>query len=141
MKRTDWNDYFMDIAQQVATRATCDRAHVGCVIVRENRILVTGYNGSPPGIEHCDDAGHLLVDTHCVRTVHAEQNAICDAARRGVSLRNATAYLTHYPCLTCTKLLVSAGVIGVVYGNSYRVDPNASAIFEALGIQTVCCEG
>jgi dCMP deaminase len=99
-QRPSWDDYFLQIAFTVAQRSTCDRAHVGCALVRDRRILTTGYNGAPAGLPHCDDVGHLLVDGHCVRTLHAEQNALIQAALHGVSTEGATAYVTHQPCLT-----------------------------------------
>lgn len=90
--RPTWDDYFINIAKAVAERSTCDRAHVGAVLVREKRILTTGFNGSPAGLEHCDQIGHLLVEGHCVRTIHAETNAIIQAALHGVSTNGSTCY-------------------------------------------------
>ena len=123
--RKSWDEYFIDIATMVATRATCDRLHVGCVLVdpRTKAILSTGYNGSVPGTPHCDDEGHDMVEGHCVRTNHAEQNAICQAAKHGARLDGATAYITAYPCWLCAKQLLVAGVKRIVYGKAYRVDP------------------
>jgi dCMP deaminase len=118
--RESWDQYFMRVAKLVATRATCDRKHVGAVIVRNNRILSTGYNGSLPGEPHCDDVGHLMRDGHCERTVHAEANAIAHAAKYGISLKDSTLYVTASPCLTCFKLAVSAGVTRIVYEEFYR---------------------
>ncbi len=117
--RPSWDEYFMDIAFTVAQRSTCDRAHVGAVLVRDRRILCTGYNGAPAGLPHCDDVGHLMVDGHCVRTLHAEQNALIQAALHGVSTEGATAYVTHQPCLTCAKMIINAGVRRVVYAGNY----------------------
>ena len=118
-KRPSWDEYFMGIALKVAERSTCDRAHVGAIIVRDRRILTTGYNGSPSGLPHCDDVGHLIVDGHCVRTLHAEQNAIIQAAYHGVSVRDGTIYVTHQPCLTCAKMIINAGIKRVVYAGEY----------------------
>ena len=118
-ERLSWDWYFMKIGTVVAQRGTCDRARVGCVLVRDRRILTTGYNGSPAGLPHCDDVGHLMVDGHCVRTLHAEQNAIIQAALHGVSTASATAYVTHQPCLDCAKMLINAGVARVVYAGDY----------------------
>lgn len=118
--RTDWANYFMDIARLVATRATCDRLHVGAVLVADKRVLSTGYNGSLKGEPHCDDVGHLMVGGGCVRTVHAEANAIAHAARSGVRLDGATLYVTHRPCFACLKLVRSAGISRIVYGEEYR---------------------
>jgi dCMP deaminase len=117
--RPDWDTYFIEIAQIVAKRSTCDRAHVGCVLVLENRILTTGYNGSPSGESHCDDAGHLLDGGHCIRTIHAEINALLQAAANGVSTQFATAYVTHFPCYSCAKALVNAGIKRLVYAEDY----------------------
>ena len=120
--RPSWDEYFLQIAFTVAQRSTCDRAHVGCVLVRDRRILTTGYNGAPAGLPHCDEIGHLLVDGHCVRTLHAEQNALIQAALHGVGTEGATAYVTHQPCLTCAKMLINAGVRRVVYAGNYPDD-------------------
>lgn len=117
--RPSWDSYFLAIAQQVATRGTCNRARVGAVIVRDRRILTTGYNGSPAGLPHCDDIGHLMIDGHCVRTLHAEQNAIIQAALHGISVAGGTLYVTHQPCLICTKILINAGIVRVVYTGDY----------------------
>lgn len=110
MTRESWDDYFFRIADDVATRATCPRLHVGAVLVRENRIIVTGYNGSLPGEEHCEDVGCEMVDGHCTRTIHAELNAILHAAKEGISTNGTIAYLTHEPCPRCVKHLRAAGV-------------------------------
>lgn len=118
-KRPEWDEYFMDIAFAVAERSTCNRAHVGAVLVRDRRILTTGYNGAPAGLPHCDEVGHLVVDGHCVRTLHAEQNAIIQGALHGISIQGATAYVTHQPCLTCAKMLINAGIRRVVYAGNY----------------------
>ena len=117
----------MRIAQQVATRSTCDRKHIGAVIVRDKTILSTGYNGSIRGLGHCDDIGHMMENGHCVRTVHAEANAIAHAAKNGVSLNQSEIYITASPCWTCFKLVANAGIIKVVYGEFYRDE----RIFEA----------
>ena len=110
----------MRIALVVATRATCDRRNVGAVIVRDKTILSTGYNGSIRGLPHCDEVGHLMEDGHCVRTVHAEANAIAQAARNGVRIAGATVYVTASPCWACFKLIANAGIVRVVYGEFYR---------------------
>jgi dCMP deaminase len=133
--RPEWDEYFMNIAATVATRSTCDRALVGAVLVRDKRILTTGFNGSPAGLPHCEDVGHLMADGHCVRTTHAEANAIIQAALHGTSTKGATCYVTHFPCLGCTKMLINAGVERIIYAHDYRVDPNALAFFEAAGVQ------
>jgi dCMP deaminase len=118
--RVDWHQYFMNIAGEVATRSTCDRKHVGAVIVRDKTILSTGYNGSVRGLPHCDDAGHMMEDGHCVATIHAESNAIIQAARNGVRLEGADIYVTASPCWNCFKMVVNAGVKNIYYGEFYR---------------------
>ena len=118
--RVSWDAYFMGIALQVATRATCDRKHVGAVIVRDRTILSTGYNGSIRGLPHCDCAGHMMEDGHCVRTVHAEANAIVQAARNGVRIDDATIYVTASPCWSCFKLIANSGVRRICFGEFYR---------------------
>lgn len=134
--RPSWDQYFMSITAQVATRSTCDRAQVGAVIVKERRILTTGYNGSPAGLPHCDDIGHLMVDGHCVRTLHAEQNAILQAALHGVSVQGGTVYVTHQPCLTCAKMIINAGLLRVVYAGDYP-DENARAFLSQAGVALI----
>lgn len=135
--RPDWDSYFMKIARDVAERSTCDRAMVGCVLVVDKRILTTGFNGSPSGQPHCDEVGHLMVDGHCVRTIHAETNAIIQAALHGVSTRGATCYVTHFPCINCSKALINAGIVRLVYGVDYRKDPIALGFLEAAQIEIV----
>ncbi len=120
MSRLSWDEYFMTIAFQVATRATCDRKHVGAVIVREKSILSTGYNGSIRGLGHCDEEGHLMDNGHCVRTVHAEANAIAQAARNGVAIEDASIYVTASPCWICFRLIANAGIGRIVFGEFYR---------------------
>lgn len=119
MSRASWHEYFMQIAEDVSTRATCDRLKVGAVIVKDNRILTTGYNGSLPGTPHCEEVGHLLKDGHCVRTIHAEANAVLQAARFGIRIEGATCYCTFKPCLSCLKLLMGAGVAKIIYREVY----------------------
>lgn len=117
--RSNWEHYFLTLCKHIATRATCDRLHVGCVITINNRIIATGYNGSPSGEDHCDDVGHLMVENHCLRTVHAEANAVALAAAHGVSLNGSTCYLTHTPCWNCAMLLYTAGVQKVICDKTY----------------------
>ncbi len=133
--RPDWDSYFLKIAFAVSERSTCDRAFVGCVLVLEKRILTTGFNGSPAGQPHCDEIGHLMVDGHCVRTIHAETNAIIQAALHGVSTKGSMCYVTHFPCINCTKALINAGITRLVYANGYRVDDNALEFLAAAGIE------
>jgi len=122
IERPSWDDYFMQIARDVSTRATCLRRQVGAVIVRDRRILTTGYNGAPMGLAHCIDVGCHLVNGHCIRCLHAEQNAIIQGAYFGVSTDNATLYCTHQPCSMCAKMLVNAGISKVVVGGQYPDD-------------------
>jgi dCMP deaminase len=126
----------MQIAQTVSTRATCPRASVGCVLMRAHRILTTGYNGAPRGVAHCTEVGCTLVGEHCVRATHAEANAVVQGALHGVSLQDATAYCTHQPCVNCSKLLISAGVTRIVYGQPYP-DPVASQLLAEAGVALV----
>jgi dCMP deaminase len=109
----------MQITFEVAKRSTCPRAAVGAVIVRDKRILTTGYNGSPAGLPHCTEAGCLMVNGHCVRTLHAEQNAIIQGALHGVDVSHSTIYVTHQPCLICAKMIINAGIERVVYAGHY----------------------
>ena len=132
-QRPSWDDYFMDISLQVAKRSTCGRLRVGAIIVKDRRILTTGYNGAPAGLPHCDEVGHLMVDGHCVRTLHAEQNAIIQAALHGVSVEDGTLYVTHQPCLTCAKMIINAGIRRVVYAGHYP-DENAVAFLTQAGV-------
>jgi len=138
--RPSWDDYFMGITFQVARRSTCDRARVGAIIVKDRRILTTGYNGAPAGLPHCDDVGHLMVGGHCVRTLHAEQNAIIQAALHGVSVAGGTMYVTHQPCLTCAKMIINAGIRRVVYAGDYP-DPNAVAFLQEAGVELQAYSG
>ena len=120
MARTSWDQYFMDIARQVASRATCSRKLVGAVLVRDRTILSTGYNGSIRGLAHCDEADHMMENGHCVRTVHAEANAIIQAAKNGVGIDESTIYTTASPCWPCFKLIANAGIRRIVFGEFYR---------------------
>ncbi len=131
--RPGWDEYFMEIARTVATRATCPRASVGCVITRRHRILTTGYNGSPRQVAHCTEVGCLIVNDHCIRTTHAEANAIVQGALHGVSLAGGIAYCTHQPCMGCSKLLISAGIVKIVYAAPYP-DKNAQELLSEAGV-------
>lgn len=141
--RASWDEYFMAIARAVSTRSTCDRKHVGAVIVRDRMILATGYNGSIRGLAHCDDEGHMIEDGHCVRTVHAEANAVVQAARNGVRLEDAGIYVTASPCFGCFKLIANAGLSRIVYGEFYRderiftLSQKLSIVLVHLPIETV----
>jgi len=132
-KRPDWDEYFMKLAMLASERATCPRLHCGCVLVKAKNVIATGYNGSIPGDEHCDDAGCLLVDDHCVRTVHAEMNALIQAARRGHAVEGASAYITNMPCTTCAKALITAGVKRVVVFSDYH-KTMATEFFAKAGV-------
>ncbi len=120
MERASWDEYFMAIARVVASRSTCDRKFVGAVIVRDRTILSTGYNGSIRGMPHCSEVGHLMEDNHCVATIHAECNAIIQAAKNGVSIDGAAIYVTASPCWNCFKTIVNGGIRRIVYGEFYR---------------------
>lgn len=133
--RPDWDSYFMKIAHAVSERSTCDRAFVGSVLVLEKRILTTGFNGSPSGQAHCDEAGHLMVEGHCVRTIHAETNAIIQAALHGISTKSSTCYVTHFPCINCSKALINAGIARIVYSVAYRMDENAVQFLREANIE------
>lgn len=141
--RPSWDDYFLGLVDQVASRATCDRGKSGCVVVRDKRIICTGYVGSPSGMPHCNEAGHeirQMIDEdgtarrHCVRTVHAEQNAICQAARYGLSLADTTLYCSMEPCRVCAMLIASSGITRVVAGRRYHAGQDTRAILSEAGV-------
>lgn len=136
--RPSWDEYFLSIAREVATRSTCARRHVGAVIVREKRILCTGYNGSPPGQPHCTDpgVGCLMEGGRCIRTLHAEQNAIAQAALHGVSTKGATLYSTCRPCHVCARMIVGAGMIRVVFFGD-APEGWAREVLEAANVEIV----
>lgn len=136
--RKSWTSYFMEITEMVATRSTCDRAFVGCTLVnKDNRIVSTGYNGSVAGNPHCDEVGHVLRDGHCIATIHAEMNALLYCAKEGISVKGATAYITHFPCLNCTKALIQAGISKIVYKEDYRIDDYALELFKRNNIEVL----
>ena len=132
-KRPSWDEYFLKVAMLVSERATCPRMHCGCVLVRDKQILSTGYNGSIPGDDHCEDAGCMVVDNHCVRTIHAEMNAILQCSNHGVSTENAIAYVTNMPCTNCAKALITAGISEVVIFSDYH-DTLAEQFFAKAGV-------
>ena len=143
-QRPSWDEYFLRLADTVASRATCDRGRSGCVIVKDRQILVTGYVGSPRGLPHCDDVGHLFkkvihedgnVTQHCVRTVHAEQNAITQAARRGIALEGSTLYCRMTPCRTCAMLIINCGIVRVVCEKKYHDGKESEEMFRLGGVQ------
>lgn len=139
MSRPSWDEYFLGLAKAASTRATCDRAHVGCVLVRDRVVVATGYNGSIAGLPHCDDVGHDMKDGHCVRTIHAEVNAISQAAKFGHAVLGATAYVTITPCWKCFQLLTNAGINEFVFGDDYRTDPRVTEAAKARGIDLRKC--
>lgn len=141
--RPDWDEYFIDMMNTVATRATCDRGKSGCIIVKDNRIICTGYVGSPSGLSHCDDVGHLMKMVtdddgtsrqHCMRTIHAEQNAICQAAKHGVSLEGSTLYCKMEPCRVCAMLIISCGITEVVAQSMYHAAQETRDMFKQAGV-------
>lgn len=131
--RPSWDEYFLKLAMLVSERATCPRMHCGCVLVKDKRILSTGYNGSIPGDDHCEDAGCMVVDNHCIRTIHAEMNAILQCSIHGISTKGAIAYVTNMPCTNCAKALIAAGIIEVVIFSDYH-DTKAEEFFEKAGV-------
>jgi dCMP deaminase len=142
--RPSWDEYFMEIANTVSKRATCDRGRSGCVIVKDRQILVTGYVGSPKGLPHCDEVGHQMkkmlhedgtISEHCVRTVHAEQNAICQAAKRGIALEGSTLYCRMTPCRVCAMLIINCGIIRVVCEQKYHAGAESEEMFAKAGVQ------
>lgn len=142
--RPSWDEYFMDLANTAAKRATCDRGRSGCVVVRDKHVLVTGYVGTPKGMAHCDEVGHLFkkvyhedgtVTQHCVRTVHAEQNAICQAARRGIALDDGTLYCKMTPCRTCAMLIINCGIVRVVCEKKYHAGKESEELFRTAKVQ------
>lgn len=137
--RVSWETYFMNIATEVATRSTCDRKHVGAVIVRNKNILSTGYNGSIKGLPHCDEVGHEMVDGHCIRTTHAEANAIVQAAKNGVSIDNSEIFVTSSPCYNCFKLIANSGIKVIYYRELYR-DQRITDRAKEVGIELVSLE-
>ena len=143
-KRPTWDEYFLEMADAVSKRATCDRGKSGCVIVRDKQLLVSGYVGSPTGFLHCDEVGHQMkklthengtVTNHCMRTIHAEQNAICQAAKLGISISGTTLYTRMTPCRTCAMLIINCGVKRVVCERKYHAGEESENMFDQAGIQ------
>jgi dCMP deaminase len=134
--RVSWDRYFMNLAREAASRSTCPRKAVGAVLVRDKAVLATGYNGSIRGLAHCTEVGCLMEGGHCVRTVHAEANALIQAARHGVRIEGADCYVTASPCWECFKLLANAGVKRIVFGEFYR-DQRIWEFAEQAGIELV----
>ena len=142
--RPSWDEYFIEVLHALQKRASCDRGKTACIFTKDHQILVTGYVGSPPGFPHCDEEGHLLkkmmdedgnIKEHCVRTIHAEQNAICQAAKRGVALEGSTVYVTMTPCRTCAMMLISIGVKKVIAEYKYHAGQDTEDMFKTAGIE------
>lgn len=134
--RVSWDEYFMNLAKMVASRGTCDRAYVGCVLVNsDNRIVSTGYNGSVSGNPHCDEVGHTMRDGHCIATIHAEMNALLYCAKEGIKVSGCKCYVTHFPCLNCTKALIQAGISEIYYEEGYRIDDYAIELLKRNNVK------
>ncbi|HZJ42017.1 MAG TPA: cytidine/deoxycytidylate deaminase family protein [Patescibacteria group bacterium] len=143
-KRPSWDEYFLKILEMVGSRGSCDRGRAGCVITKDNRIVSTGYVGSPIGLPHCDEVGHEMhtvvqkdgsKSNHCIRTTHAEQNAICEAARMGIALEDGTLYCKMTPCYTCAKMIINAGIKRVVCAQDYHAAARSKEIFKEANIK------
>ncbi|MBU4486429.1 MAG: cytidine/deoxycytidylate deaminase family protein [Candidatus Delongbacteria bacterium] len=144
--RPSWDEYFMEVMNAVSKRATCDRGRSGCVIARKGQILTTGYVGSPIGLPHCDEVGHQMkkmlhedgsISEHCVRTVHAEQNAICQAAKLGISIEGATLYCRMTPCRTCAMIIINSGITRVVVERKYQRGQESEEMFKQASVELV----
>lgn len=142
--RPSWDEYFMKITEMVGSRGSCDRGRAGCVITKNNRIISTGYAGSPIGLPHCDEADHEMhtvihpdgsQSRHCIRTAHAEQNAICEAARMGIALEGGTLYCKMTPCYTCAKMIINSGIKRVVCAKDYHASARSKEIFKEANIE------
>ena len=140
--RPPWDEYFLEIADLVSTRATCPRLHVGAVLVRERMIVSSGYNGSPRKTDQCDEVGCRLVNGHCVRTVHAEANAVLQAAHHGISTKGTTLYTNFFPCEHCVMALINAGVERIVYREMYKNldQPYSRKLLRQAGVKIVQCK-
>jgi dCMP deaminase len=145
-RRPSWDEYFIGLVDEIAKRATCDRGKSGCIIVKDKRILCSGYVGSLPGFPHCDDIGHLMkkvidddgtVRQHCMRTIHAEQNALCQAARNGIALEGTTLYCSMEPCRVCTMLIISAGITKVVAKKKYHAAAESRELLKQASVELV----
>jgi dCMP deaminase len=141
--RPSWDEYFLGLADAASKRSTCNRGRSGCVIVRDKQVLATGYAGSPTGLPHCDDVGHLMkkvieedgqITEHCLRTVHSEQNAICQAAKRGISIQGATIYTRMTPCRTCAMQLINCGISRVLCERKYQQSDESDKLFHDAGV-------
>lgn len=137
MERITWDQFFMAQSHLLALRSTCTRLAVGSTIVRDKRIIAGGYNGSISGDDHCIDKGCYVVDNHCVRTVHAETNALLQCAKYGTPTNGADLYVTHFPCLPCTKSIIQAGIKNLYYATDYKNNPYALELLEQAGVEVV----
>ena len=142
--RPSWDEYFINVMEMIGARGTCDRGKSGCVIAKNKRIISTGYVGAPAGCKHCDELGHEMhtvkkedgtESRHCIRTSHAEENAIVQAARSGVSTEGATLYCKMAPCYTCAKMIINAGIVRVVALKDYHASQRSKEIFKEAGVQ------
>ncbi|WP_221565696.1 ComE operon protein 2 [Alkalihalobacillus sp. TS-13] len=140
MGRISWNQYFMAQSSLLALRSTCERLAVGATIVRDKRIIAGGYNGSISGGVHCRDEGCYVIDGHCVRTIHAEMNALLQCTKFGVPTEGAEIYVTHFPCLQCCKAIIQSGIKKVYYAADYKNHPYAIDLFEQSGVETELVE-
>ncbi len=149
-KRPSWDEYFMNVAKMIGARGTCDRGRVGCVIVKDKRIISTGYVGSPTGVKHCDEVGHEMhtvdygegdIQRHCVRTAHAETNAIIQAARFGVSTENSTLYCMMVPCYACAKNIINAGITRIVCEKDYHAGRRSKEILKEANVKLELISG
>lgn len=143
-RRPSWDEYFLNLVQVVGSRSTCDRGRPGCVIVKDRRILAAGYAGSPVGLPHCDDVGHEMqkvidedgkISNHCLRTIHAEANAVCQAAKFGIPIDGATLYVKFSPCYTCAKMIVSLGIKRVVALVQYHASSKTVRLFKKAKVK------
>lgn len=134
-KRMPWHQYFLAQSILISMRSTCNRLAVGATIVKEKRVISGGYNGSVSGEDHCADVGCYIEDGHCLRTIHAEANAILQCSKFGVSTKGASIYVTHFPCLQCTKHIIQAGVKHIYYLEDYKNHPYALELLEKDGIR------
>ncbi|MCG7420124.1 ComE operon protein 2 [Macrococcus epidermidis] len=136
MERIQWKEYFMAQSQLLALRSTCTRLSVGATIVKDNRIIAGGYNGSVSGEVHCIDEGCYIENGHCIRTIHAEMNALLQCSKMGVSTEGADIYVTHFPCIHCTKSIIQAGIKKIYYANDYKNHPYAIELLKKANIDT-----
>lgn len=132
--RKDIHLYYLEIAKLVGSRSTCDRGYTGCVITKDKQILSTGYAGSPSGLPHCDEIGHEMKNDHCIRTTHSEINAICQAAKNGVSINNGTLYCTMTPCYACAKAIINVGIKNIYVEYDYHASKKTKKLFQEAGI-------